>query len=110
MDTLLRHWHMLKHIPRYPQKVSTADLEKWLKNDGFETSRRTIQRDLDKLSLEFPPVYRQQQTSRLVLGEECKDLRPARHGHSYGFDIQHGQYLPQNEVTPWLCRLPEKTF
>ncbi len=54
MDTLLRHWHMLKHIPRYPQKVSTADLEKWLKNDGFETSRRTIQRDLDKLSLEFP--------------------------------------------------------
>ena len=54
MDTLLRHWHMLRRIPRHPRKVSTAALEEHLDNAGYPTSRRTIQRDLDKLSAEFP--------------------------------------------------------
>jgi predicted DNA-binding transcriptional regulator YafY len=54
MDTLLRHWHMLRRIPRYPRKISTADLETSLDAAGYSTSRRTIQRDLDKLSAEFP--------------------------------------------------------
>lgn len=54
MDTLLRHWHMLRRIPRYPRKASTAELEEALEAAGYPTSRRTIQRDLDKLSSEFP--------------------------------------------------------
>jgi len=56
MDTLLRHWHMLRRIPRYPRKISTAELEGSLDAAGYPTSRRTIQRDLDKLSVEFPLV------------------------------------------------------
>ena len=56
MDTLLRHWHMLRRIPRHPRKVSTAVLEEHLDHAGYPTSRRTIQRDLDKLSAEFPLV------------------------------------------------------
>ena len=56
MDTLLRHWHMLRLLPRHPRKISTADIETKLESSGFPTSRRTIQRDLDKLSAEFPLV------------------------------------------------------
>lgn len=56
METLLRHWHMLRLLPRHPRKISTADLESALDSAGFPTSRRTIQRDLDKLSTEFPLV------------------------------------------------------
>lgn len=56
MDTLLRHWHMLRRIPRRPRKVSTAVLEEHLDHAGYPTSRRTIQRDLDKLSAEFPLI------------------------------------------------------
>jgi predicted DNA-binding transcriptional regulator YafY len=56
MDTLLRHWHMLRRIPRFPRKVSTAELEASLDTAGYPTSRRTIQRDLDKLSVEFPLI------------------------------------------------------
>jgi hypothetical protein len=25
MDTLLRHWHMLRLLPRHPRKISTAE-------------------------------------------------------------------------------------
>lgn len=56
MDTLFRHWHMLRLLPRYPRKISTAEIESKLETSGFRTSRRTIQRDLDKLSVEFPLV------------------------------------------------------
>lgn len=56
MDTLLRHWHMLRRIPRFPRKISTGELEASLDAAGYPTSRRTIQRDLDKLSVEFPLV------------------------------------------------------
>lgn len=53
-DTLLRHWCMLRDVPRYPHKISTADLKDRLAAAGFETSLRTIQRDLIKLSATLP--------------------------------------------------------
>jgi len=53
MDTLLRQWLMLRMIPRHPRKISTADIETRLAAEGFGTTRRTIQRDLDKLSTKF---------------------------------------------------------
>ena len=56
MDTLLRHWTMLRLVPRHPRKVSTADIEERLTDRGYPTTRRTIQRDLDKLSMEFPLI------------------------------------------------------
>ncbi|ORJ60531.1 helix-turn-helix transcriptional regulator [Geothermobacter hydrogeniphilus] len=56
METLLRHWQMLRMIPRYPRRVSTSEIEQRLDSRGYTTTRRTIQRDLDKLSREFPLV------------------------------------------------------
>lgn len=53
-DTLLRHWRMLREIPRYPRRISTVELKQRLGNAGFDTTIRTIQRDLIKLSGALP--------------------------------------------------------
>ncbi len=53
-DTLLRHWRMLREIPRYPRRISTADIKERLRTAGFEATLRTIQRDLVKLSCSLP--------------------------------------------------------
>lgn len=53
-DTTLRHWTMLRHLPRYPRQMDTATLAKLLTRDGFSVHRRTVERDLVKLALLFP--------------------------------------------------------
>lgn len=53
-DTLLRHWRMLREIPRHPRKISTVELKQRLSAAGYETTLRTIQRDLIKLSSALP--------------------------------------------------------
>ena len=53
-DTLLRHWCMLREIPRYPRRISTTDIQVRLRIAGFDTTLRTIQRDLIKLSCSLP--------------------------------------------------------
>ena len=53
-DTLLRHWHMLREIPRFPRRVSTLDLRDRLTTAGFDATLRTVQRDLVKLSSSLP--------------------------------------------------------
>ncbi len=53
-DTVLRHWMMLRHLPRYPRKIDAATLADVLANAGYEVSRRSIERDLVKLSSVFP--------------------------------------------------------
>jgi hypothetical protein len=53
-DTLLRHWHMLREVPRHPRRISTAELKRRLAAAGYETTLRTIQRDLLKLSSALP--------------------------------------------------------
>jgi predicted DNA-binding transcriptional regulator YafY len=53
-DTLIRQWHMLRLVPRYPQKVTVRDIHGVLRSDGFEVTVRTVQRDLNELSLVFP--------------------------------------------------------
>jgi predicted DNA-binding transcriptional regulator YafY len=53
-DTLMRQWQMLRLIPRHPIKISTADLIRRLTDEGFETTQRTIQRDLVRLSDIYP--------------------------------------------------------
>jgi predicted DNA-binding transcriptional regulator YafY len=55
-DTLMRQWQMLRLVPRHPVKISTADLIRRLADEGFETTQRTIQRDLVKLSNIYPLV------------------------------------------------------
>ena len=55
-DTILRQMNMLQLIPRYPQKVTTANVRDALNDSGYEASLRTIQRDLQELSRVFPII------------------------------------------------------
>ena len=45
---------MLNHIPRSPRKISAANLAEQLERDGYSTTLRTVQRDLNELAREFP--------------------------------------------------------
>ena len=53
-QTLARQWAVLQAVPRSPLKVTTAEIETRLRDEGFEVSRRTIERDLHALSGRFP--------------------------------------------------------
>ena len=53
-DTLLRHWRMLREIPRFPRRIGTPDILERLLAAGFDATLRTVQRDLIKLSGSLP--------------------------------------------------------
>jgi len=53
-DTLMRQWQMLRLVPRSPSKIATTELIRKLADKGFETTQRTIQRDLIRLSGIYP--------------------------------------------------------
>lgn len=55
-DTLLRHWAMLRLIPRYPGKIATAEIKSKLSTAGHDITLRSIQRDLNNLSRVLPLV------------------------------------------------------
>ncbi len=52
--TMLRHWHMLGMVPRYPVKTTARELLEKLEVRGLYATKRTIERDLHDLSLVFP--------------------------------------------------------
>lgn len=52
-DMLFRQWTMLRHIPRQPRRIKTSELTARLLDEGFKTTVRTVERDLDKLSVAF---------------------------------------------------------
>jgi len=52
----MRQWQMLRLVPRHPAKVSTTELKQRLADGGFETTQRTIQRDLMTLSNIYPLI------------------------------------------------------
>lgn len=54
MDTTLRHWHLLKLLPRYPRQTDAATVTNTLKSRGFGITKRTVERDLQSLSHAFP--------------------------------------------------------
>jgi predicted DNA-binding transcriptional regulator YafY len=58
-DTAIRYISMLSFIPMEPNDISTAELESRLEGESFVVDRRTIQRDLEKLSERFPLRHRQ---------------------------------------------------
>lgn len=53
-QTLARQWAMLRSIPRAPIKATTGEIAARLLDEGFEVSRRTVERDLHTLSGQFP--------------------------------------------------------
>ncbi len=61
-DTTLRALALLQLIPAYPQMKSTANIRRELrdKNTEFDVDIRSIQRDLERLSVLFPLSCEQQ--------------------------------------------------
>jgi predicted DNA-binding transcriptional regulator YafY len=53
-DTLIRQWHMLRLVPRYPIKATVQQIRSSLQGEGFDVTERTVQRDLNEMSLVFP--------------------------------------------------------
>jgi len=53
-DSLLRWLAMLGHVPASPSKISARELHARLASEGYPVSRRSVERDLDTLSGEFP--------------------------------------------------------
>ena len=53
-DTLLRQWQLLRLLPRYPHKIKAGDLQKRLADEGYKTTKRSVERDLQALSAIFP--------------------------------------------------------
>lgn len=52
-DTTLRYLETLHAIPRYPRKISAADVHQHLEAAGYSIDRRSVERDLQKLSGRF---------------------------------------------------------
>jgi len=53
-ETLLRQWQMLRMMPRYPRKIEARELMVRLYAEGYEVTKRTVERDLLLLSERFP--------------------------------------------------------
>lgn len=93
MDTLYRHWLILRMIPRRGRISTTEILERLKSNYGIETTLRTIQRDLITLeSSEFPLV--------------CDDNRPA--GWNWRADAPAFDIPNMDPVTALTFKLAEK--
>ena len=52
--SVLRQWHMQRNAPWEPQKTTVTELRAKLKDDGYEVTARTIQRDLIELATIYP--------------------------------------------------------
>lgn len=56
--TLIRHWEMLRLIPKEPASISAGDLYQSLGELGFKVTKRTVERDLVSLGeAGFPIVF-----------------------------------------------------
>ncbi|MBK1885593.1 helix-turn-helix transcriptional regulator [Marinobacter sp. DY40_1A1] len=53
-STAVRYLTMLRMVPRYPKSITTTELVQRLEEQGFSVTMRSIQRDLEKLSADFP--------------------------------------------------------
>ncbi|WDY58201.1 WYL domain-containing protein [Pseudomonas sp. PSKL.D1] len=52
--TLCRQWALLRQLPSRSPGITSAELVWRLRDVGFDVSKRTIERDLNELSLIFP--------------------------------------------------------
>lgn len=93
MDTLYRHWMILRMIPRRT-RISTTEIRERLKSGyGIETTLRTIQRDLITLEASVFPL-------------ECDSNRPA--GWSWAKDAPAFDIPNMDPVTALTFKLAEK--
>ena len=93
MDTLYRHWLILRMIPRRT-RISTTEIRERLKSEyGIETTLRTVQRDLITLEASEFPL-------------ECDDNRPA--GWCWRKDAPSFDIPNMDPVTALTFKLAEK--
>ena len=62
-ETIYRQWLVLGRIPRQPRARSTAEIHEALTAEGLDVDRRTVQRDLERLSTLFPLVSEAEEPS-----------------------------------------------
>lgn len=55
-NTAVRYLTMLRMVPRFPKAITTSELAERLDDHGFQVTMRSIQRDLEKLSADFPLI------------------------------------------------------
>lgn len=53
-NTISRQWELMKLLPSRPPGLSASALQQALTDAGYQTSKRTVERDLVDLSLTFP--------------------------------------------------------
>jgi len=53
-DTTLRHLETLRAIPRHPRKTTASEVHRHLLGAGFDIDKRSVERDLHKLSTFYP--------------------------------------------------------
>ena len=53
-NTAVRYLTMLRMVPRFPKSITTTELAERLEGHDFSVTMRSIQRDLEKLSADFP--------------------------------------------------------
>jgi len=61
-DAISRQWEILSRIPRIPPGISANEIVVALENDNFSVTKRTIERDLNELSLRFGIVCNEDNT------------------------------------------------
>lgn len=56
MDAIVRHWHILRMIPRHPRKITAGKIYGILQDTEAAThlTKRTVERDLYALAANFP--------------------------------------------------------
>ncbi len=55
-ETLYRHWRILEVLPTTPGSATAPALWARLKDEGFQCTKRTVERDLEVLSVHHPLV------------------------------------------------------
>lgn len=55
-STAIRYLTMLRLVPRHPRSITTTELAERLEKYGYPVTIRSIQRDLEKLSADFPLI------------------------------------------------------
>ncbi len=61
-DAIARLLAILKKIPRKSPGISAREMMIWLNDEGYECSKRTVERDLDVLASHFPLFYEEEKS------------------------------------------------
>jgi predicted DNA-binding transcriptional regulator YafY len=107
---VLRQWALLRLLPRYPRKGAVTDLLQSLNRLGFETTIRTIQRDLNALALSFPIIADDAKPQGWSWAKDAPQLNFPEHDQQTAINflvarMHLDKMLPKNSLSylkPWF--------